>query len=60
MKANVYPTLKDARNAFALDSGFDPFIHGPVKDRAGQIWTKPTKAAMAALGYSVSPVKEDD
>jgi hypothetical protein len=42
----VYRTVKEARNALALDTGFDPFHTGYVKGRC-------TKIALARLGYPV-------
>ena len=43
-----YATIKEARNALALDTGFDPFESGHVKGR-------PTIAKLAELGYVVDP-----
>lgn len=52
----VYPTVAAARNALSLDFGFDPFsCRGGqgVQDESGRIHRRPTKAALAALGYVV-------
>jgi hypothetical protein len=44
-----YPTIKAARGALALDTGFDPFISGG--------WGRCTKAALADAGYPVDPAR---
>jgi hypothetical protein len=46
--AKIYPTIRAARNALALDTGFDPFLSGGA-------WGRPTKAKLAAAGYVVDP-----
>lgn len=51
--SRLYRTLAKARGALALDTGFDPFLHGGVRDRAGHVHHRPTKAALAALGYPI-------
>lgn len=45
----VYRTIRDARNALALDAGFDPFVSGG--------WGRCTKARLAAAGYVVDPAE---
>lgn len=42
----TYRTIKAAREALALDVGFDPFVAGHIQGRC-------TKAALAELGYIV-------
>lgn len=53
-----YRTIKEARKALSLDTGFDPFIHGGVQDSDGRIWRRPSKEALAALGYPVEPPRD--
>ena len=53
---HTYRTLREAHNALKLDAGFDPFLHGGVR-AAGRIWRRPTKRALAAIGYAVQPPK---
>ncbi len=43
----VYRTVAEARNALALDTGFDPFRVGG--------WGRCTRAKLAAAGYPVDP-----
>ena len=43
----VYRTIREARNALALDTGFDPFLSGG--------WGRCTKAKLAEAGYPVDP-----
>ncbi len=42
-----YRTMKQARGALALDTGFDPFLTGG--------WGRCTKAKLAEHGYIVDP-----
>lgn len=42
----VYATVREARNALCLDTGFDPFTAGHVRGRC-------TKAKLEELGYMV-------
>jgi len=49
----VYKSLEDALNAFTIDSGFNPFLHGKVESADGRQWTEPTIEALEALGYVV-------
>jgi hypothetical protein len=44
----VYRTVQEARNALALDTGFDPFRTGHIRGRC-------TKAKLSELGYVVDP-----
>ena len=46
MMSKIYRTVRDARSALALDTGFDPFATGHVKGRC-------TKAKLLELGYRV-------
>lgn len=48
-----YETVKAAHEALCLDAGFDPFLHGGAVDRSGHRWKRPSRVALAALGYPV-------
>ena len=50
--AKFYRTVRAARSALALDTGFDPFISGG--------WGRCTKAKLANAGYVVDPKKVDE
>jgi hypothetical protein len=51
----TYRTRKEALNAFRLDTGFNPWAVGQVvRGPDGRTYRKPTKAALAAIGYRVS------
>lgn len=52
-----YLTIDEAKNAMCLDTGFDPFLHGPVK-AAGRTWRKVSVAALRAMGYRVMTAAE--
>lgn len=47
-KTTYYSSIAAARNALAMDYGFDPFLHGGIGG-----FSRPTKATMADLGYPV-------
>jgi hypothetical protein len=49
-----YPTIKAAVDRLALDTGFNPFLHHGVIDATGKTWTRPTRAALKAIGYPVA------
>jgi len=49
----IYRTLAHARNAFALDNGFDPWTVGMGVMIEGKKYMRPTKRVMALLGYTV-------
>ena len=49
----TYPTIKAAMNELFVDCGFNPFLHGGMRDESGKIWKRPTREALAALGYPV-------
>ena len=49
----TYLTLAAARNAFALDTGFDPFSVGMKVEYNGVKYSKPTCWLLAMLGYPV-------
>lgn len=44
--AKIYATVREARNALSLDTGFDPFTTGHVHGRC-------TRETLATLGYVV-------
>lgn len=52
-----YATLQAAHNALRLDTGFDPFLHGGVQGTSGCVWRKPSKRALADIGYPVDPAE---
>ncbi len=57
--AQHFRTIREARGAMALDYGFDPFTVGQaVRGEDGQLYRRPTKAAMAATGYPVMTAAE--
>lgn len=47
--AKYFATVKDARGALSLDTGFDPFLSGG--------WGRCTKEKLAEAGYVVDPVR---
>ena len=49
----TYETLKAAINALHLDAGFDPFLHSGVVGRSGRKYRRPSRAALADMGYEV-------
>ncbi len=52
-----YLTVDEAKNAMCLDTGFDPFLYGPVNS-AGRTWHKASAAALRAMGYRVMTAAE--
>ena len=49
-----YASLADARGALAINMGYDPFaVKDSIQSDDGRIWSKPSIAALAALGYPV-------
>lgn len=55
-----YHTIKQAIGAMSLDNGYNPFEVGQaVIGDDGRRYTRPTKAALAAMGYPVDPAEAE-